>query len=257
MGRKGLIGYTGFIGGILHRSTDFDAVYNSSTIADIRGQSFEVLICAAPQAKKWWANQNPQLDRAMIEKLQADLELAKAERFVLISSVDVFPRPQDVDETFDCASIENHPYGRHRLQLEQFVTSRFPSSTIIRLPGLFGPDLKKNVIFDMLNQNRLEQINPHSEFQWYDLTRLWSDIQTINSQAIPLMVMATEPIATQEIQSYFFADLSIGSDPSPAVHYNVRTRYGETLGGTHGYVMDRQQILSRMERFIQIYREQQ
>ncbi len=209
MPSTGLIGYTGFVGSNLTRLASFDACYNSQTIAEIRGTEFDLLICAAPQAKKWWANQHPEEDKALVQQLIDCLKQTQAKRFVLISSIDVFPRITDADESFDCKSQKNYPYGQNRLFLEQFVVNHFPSAHIIRLPGLFGLGLKKNVIFDLLNANQLEKIHPDSQFQWYRLSRLWADIQVILENDVRLMVMATEPVATQNIQERFFPDLAI------------------------------------------------
>ncbi|MCY7273373.1 MAG: hypothetical protein LH702_06410, partial [Phormidesmis sp. CAN_BIN44] len=171
MPSTGLIGHTGFVGSNLTRLASFEDSHNSRTIAEIQATEFDLLLCAAPQAKKWWANQHLEEDKALVQQLIAYLKQTQAKRFVLISSIDVFPRITDADESFDCTSQKNHPYGQNRLFLEQFVANHFPSAHIIRLPGLFGLGLKKNVIFDLLNVNQIEKIHPDSQFQWYGLSR--------------------------------------------------------------------------------------
>ncbi|WP_092685106.1 hypothetical protein [Albimonas donghaensis] len=42
-------------------------------------------------------------------------------------------------------------YGRRRRMLETFCAERFPRCSIVRLPALFGPGLRKNFIFDPMN----------------------------------------------------------------------------------------------------------
>jgi nucleoside-diphosphate-sugar epimerase len=246
----GLIGYTGFVGSNLHQATTFDALYNTQNIAEIRGQSFEQLVCAAPQAKKWWANQNPAADLEMIQQLMGHLEQVKSDRFILISSIDVFPRITDVDERFDCASLENHAYGRNRLTLEQFVTAQFPNAYILRLPGLFGPGLRKNVIFDMIHGNEVEKINPDSQFQWYDVTRLWGDVQRAIAHDLHLVMLATEPVATGAIQAQFFPETKIGSAVGNTVYYDVHTCYAEPFGGTGNYILSQSQVLEDIGKFV-------
>lgn len=250
MPSSGLIGYTGFVGSHLSRAVSFDACYNSQNIADIHGQAFDLLICAAPQAKKWWANQYPDEDLAMVKQLTAQLEQIHAERFVLISSIDVFPRIVDADETFDCAESENHAYGQHRLLLEQFVATQFPQSFIVRLPGLFGAGLKKNVIFDLLHHNQLEKINPDSQFQWYDITQLWTHLQIVLAKDLRLVMLATEPVVTSDIQCRFFPSLSIGTQAPPPIYYNIQTRYSELFGGDRSYIQNREQVLDRIGKFV-------
>ncbi|MBF2028576.1 MAG: NAD(P)-dependent oxidoreductase [Oscillatoriales cyanobacterium C42_A2020_001] len=256
MPTSGLIGYTGFVGSNLARSAKFDALYNTQNIADIRGRTFEQLVCAAPQAKKWWANQNPETDLELIQQLINHLEQVQTWQFVLISSIDVFPQITDVDESFDCTSLTNHAYGRNRLTLEQFVTAHFPCSYILRLPGLFGPGLRKNVIFDMIHQNDIEKITPESEFQWYDVTRLWNDVQRAIAHELQLVMLATEPVATADIQTRFFPQSTIGTAAGKPVYYNVQTRYAEVFGGKDGYILSKSEVLEDIGRFVAVERGQ-
>lgn len=256
MPTSGLIGYTGFVGSNLARSAEFDALYNTQNIADIRGQQFERLVCAAPQAKKWWANQNPETDLELIQQLMNHLEQVKVKQFVLISSIDVFPRITDVDETFDCTSLENHAYGRNRLALEQFAATHFPGAYILRLPGLFGPGLRKNVIFDLIHTNEIEKITPESQFQWYDVTRLWGDVQRAIAQDLRLVMLATEPVATADIQTQFFPDSVIGAAAGKPVFYNVQTRHAEAFGGKDGYILSKAEVLADIGRFVAAERGQ-
>jgi hypothetical protein len=46
-------------------------------------------VCAAPHARKWWANQHPDQDKRIVEGLMRELEHVAAERFVLMSTVEV------------------------------------------------------------------------------------------------------------------------------------------------------------------------
>lgn len=251
MAFKGLIGYTGFVGHNLRRlNQDFELLYNTQNIDSIGEQPFELLVCAAPQAKKWWANQNPDADWSMVESLIKALQTAAAERFVLISTIDVFPTITGADESFDCTSLDNHAYGRHRLKLEQAVAEHFPKCHIVRLPALFGPGLKKNIIFDMLHHNQVEKINPACQFQWYDLGDLWADIECIIGADIPIAVLATEPIVSEEIHARFFPEVPIGDSAGPTVIYDIHTRYADVFGNQGRYIRSKEQILKRLGNFV-------
>ena len=57
-----------------------------------------VVVCAGASAVKWKAIQDPQADLAAIERLLSPLREVEAERFVLVSTVDVYERPVCVDE---------------------------------------------------------------------------------------------------------------------------------------------------------------
>ena len=137
-----------------------------------------------------------------------------------------------------------------QLSLEQAIAEQFPVSHIIRLPGLFGVGLKKNVIFDLLNLNQLEKIQGHSQFQWYGLSRLWADMQVILENDLRLIVMATEPVPTQMIQTRFFPDLTIGADASAPVFYDIHTRHAHLFGGNSGYILSQAQVLDSIEQFV-------
>src|SRR5438132_7761624 len=112
---RALIGHSGFIGGNVARQWPFDALFNSSNIDDLRGGDFDEIVCAAPAAEKWKANADPENDARSIARLEAALSETTARRFILISTIDVYPRPRDVDERTE---IDNagEPYGRHRLE---------------------------------------------------------------------------------------------------------------------------------------------
>ena len=147
----GLIGHSGFVGGALLRQTDFDACYNSATIATIEGQAFGTLVCAAAPGSMFEANRSPERDAAQIDGLIARLATIRAERFVLISSVAVLADFAGGNDEGTQAFQQDLAYGRHRRALEAFVESHFASSLIVRLPALFGQGLRKNFLFDLMN----------------------------------------------------------------------------------------------------------
>ncbi|MDH5711961.1 MAG: sugar nucleotide-binding protein, partial [Gammaproteobacteria bacterium] len=142
-----LIGYTGFVGSNILEQHPFEELYNSKNFKDMEGKTFGDVACAGISAVKWLANKNPEEDRTKITELKNILSTITADRFILISTIDVYPNTSDGDEQFDCSSLPNNAYGTHRLEFEQFCISSFSNCYIIRLPGLFGTNLKKNVIF--------------------------------------------------------------------------------------------------------------
>lgn len=257
MSKSGLIGATGFVGSNLLRQTSFDFCYNRQTIEQIRGEEFDRLVCAAPQAKKWWANQHPEADKHSILELIAHLNTVHTHTFILISSIDVFPVICGVDESYDCHQQNNHPYGQNRLFLEEAVRDRFPSTYVLRLPGLFGKGLKKNVIYDLLTHNQLEKLHPNSQFQWYDLSRLWQDVQAVLAASLPLVVLATEPVRTDAIQQRFFAETAIGAEATDPVSYDIHTQYAQSLGGQGNYLCSTEQVLEQIGTFVMTERGRQ
>src|SRR5688572_29777083 len=118
---EALIGYTGFVGGNLAAQHAFTHGYRSRDIGDITGRNFDLIVCAGMPAEQWRANQEPEADRASLTRLVNALARARASRFILISTVDVYPTPVGVDEDTPIDETALQPYGVHRLLLERFV----------------------------------------------------------------------------------------------------------------------------------------
>lgn len=225
-----VIGHRGFVGSNLSRLFPDAAGVGRQEIGALAGESYSDIYCAAPQAKKWWANQNPEQDRLEVDTLiQACRQLACNGSFILFSTVDVYDPPVGVDERC-LPSEESHPYGRHRFMLEQAMLDLFgDQARIIRLPALVGHGLKKNIIYDLLNNNNVEQINPNSAFQWFNLDHLPSIIDRVKGLVSgQILNVASEPLATASILNTWFADVKerLNWDAAP-IGYDVRTVYGQ------------------------------
>ena len=203
-----IIGHRGFVGSNLSRQFEDATGVGRQQIKALAGCNFDEIYCAAPQAKKWWANQNPEQDKLEVDILINDIKrLSCTEHFILFSTVDVYDPPQGVDE--QCKPSEmSHPYGRHRLMLEQEVLDFFGSKArVIRLPALVGHGLKKNVIYDLLNNNNVDQINPNSAFQWFNLDRLSSVIDLAKRLGDgDILNVVSEPVSMASVLDKWFAD---------------------------------------------------
>lgn len=226
-----LIGYSGFVGQTLLRSTSFDHLYRSTNIREIGGRSFDLVVCAGAPAQKWLANREPEADARNIDGLMDCLRTVEAERFVLISTVDVFALPLKVDETTPVETEGLHPYGANRRRLEEFVQGKFADSLIIRLPGLVGPGLKKNIVFDFLNDNNLHAVNALDVFQFYPMVRLWSDIEKCLAHGLDLVHLTAAPVNVARVAKEGFGLDFTNVLPRPAVRYDMRTVHADLWGG--------------------------
>lgn len=199
-----LIGYSGFVGSILLKQRHFDALYRSTNIDEAVGKTFDTVVCAAAPAQKWLANKNPSDDLQKVNSLIAKLKTINCKKFILISTVDVFKTPVNVNENTPVETEGLHPYGLHRYYLEQFINEHFPDALIVRLPGLVGPGLKKNIIYDFLNKNNLEQIESRGVFQFYPMINLWYDIEIAWKNEIKLIHLTAAPISVANVAKYGF-----------------------------------------------------
>jgi nucleoside-diphosphate-sugar epimerase len=247
--RSALIGSTGFVGGNLLRQTRFDDGYHSTDIDTIRGRSYDLVVCAGAPAEKWKANQEPERDRANIARLMDCLAHVEAEHVVLISTVDVYATPAGVDEDTPIDAGALTAYGRHRYELEQMVRSRF-DTTCLRLPGLFGPGLKKNIIYDLLHNNALDAVCADSVYQFYDLDRLWRDVGTARGHRLGVANLATEPVSVREVAREGFGIAFENPSQKNAARYDMRTRHDRLFGGGGGYIAARAAVLAAIAAFV-------
>lgn len=246
-----LVGCSGFVGATLCRQASFDAQYRSTNIADIRDRSFSTLVCAAAPAQKWIANRDPDADRRNIEVLAGHLDRVRCERFVLVSTVDVFRDPLGVDEDSPVPEGGLHPYGLHRRWLETFVQSRFSDHLVVRLPGLVGPGLRKNVIYDLLNDNNLQAIESRGVFQFYPMVNLWFDVQAALGAGLRLVHLTAEPVSVAEVASRAFGKAFRQElDGNPA-RYDMRTRHAAVFGAEGDYQYDVRETLQAVRAYAQ------
>ena len=183
----------------------------------------------------------------------------KVKTFVLISTIDVYPDPlSGSDETVDCDPSNNHSYGSNRLMFERQIKSTFGDRcVIIRLPALFGDFMKKNYIFDLLH-GRMEfisNINLNSKFQWYNVSRLWSDIQRVLQNGLTLVNLFTEPLSTRAVVECCFPQHleRIQAPKTPGAMYNLRTKYAALWGQRRDYIQSADDVLDDIKLFVHNY----
>ena len=245
-----LIGHTGFVGSTLARDRRFPATFNSRNIETIRGRHFNTVVCAGVSAVKWLANKEPEKDWEGISRLIDCLSGVKAERFVLISTIDVYRDPSGQTER-DAPPVDGlHPYGLHRLKLEAFIRQQFPVSTTVRLPALFGTGLRKNAIYDMIHLNAPEKVVPNGSFQWYPTRRLADDLDRIVAAGLDLVNITAEPVEMGAIHDRFFADVTIAPPVANPPRYDMRSIFDAVLGGHGGYHLSADQVFQELEIFI-------
>lgn len=170
-----LVGYSGFVGSNLAKAHNFEGLYNSKNIQEAYRKQPELLIYSGVRAEKFLANKNPEKDLELLREAFDNIVKINPKQLVLISTVDVYKNPLHVDENTIIETDNLHPYGLHRYYLEEWVRDRYPDSLIVRLPALYGINLKKNFIYDlihivpsMLNQEKYTQLcNQHQEISHY------------------------------------------------------------------------------------------
>lgn len=249
--KNALIGYSGFVGSTLCRQLKFDNLYRSTNIHEIENQHFDLLICAGAPAQKWIANRDPVDDRKKINSLISHLKKITCKKFILISTVDVFKNPINVDESTPVDESSLHPYGLHRRFLEKFVQENFHNHLIVRLPGLVGPGLRKNVIFDFLNRNNIHSIDSRGIFQFYPIVNLWFDIQIAIKANLQLVHLTAEPICIAEASLHGFGHIFTQVMTHEHAHYDVQTCHASLFGSKNRYQYSRRETLQAIRTYAQ------
>ena len=301
---KVLVGYTGFVGSNIYATGEFDAVYNSKNIEEAYGTNPDLLIYAGMRAEKYLANNFPEKDMELIYQAEENITKINPKKLVLISTIDVFKVPKGVDENSEIDTDNLHAYGYNRYQLELWVREKYPDALIIRLPGLFGKNIKKNFIYDfinvipfMLKAEKFEELiakdkelreyyelqdngfckvnvaeadreklkdkfralgfsalnftDSRSIYQFYNLGRLWADIQTALDKGIKLWHPATEPVSAGEVYKYLTGNEFVNELGGILADYDYRTIHDDKFGGNNGYICGKEQVLREIKEFVE------
>lgn len=247
-----LFGHTGFVGSNLTRQHSFDAVYNTANASESSGREYDLVVFSAARAEKWRINQDPAADLEHMHDLQTLINGVTAKKFVLISTVDVYKTAVGVDESSPVVTDGLHTYGLHRHQLEEYTRRQHPEALIVRLPGLFGPGLKKNVIFDLLHDNNVDRIHADGSFQYYNLDHLFADLTLAIAADLKLVNLTSEPVLTADLAKHAFGlNFDNRPDGSSPGNYDMRTQHAAIFGGSGQYTRSRQQTLSELKNFVQ------
>lgn len=301
--KTALVGYTGFVGSNIYDSGKFDTVYNSKNIEAAYGTNPDLLIYAGLRAEKYLANHAPEKDFELIVQAEENISKINPERLVLISTIDIFKVPKEVDENSAVDTKNLHAYGYNRYQLELWTREKYPDALIIRLPGLFGKNIKKNFIYDYINvvpfmlkkekfqelsakQPELERFyrvqengfykvsvsdaereklkcmfkrlgfsalnftDSRSVYQFYNLGRLWNDIQTALKADIKLWHPATEPVSAGEVYECLTGEKFVNELGGTPADYDYRTIYASCFGGNAGYILDKTKVLEEIKQYV-------
>jgi len=165
-----IVGYTGFVGSNLVLKHDFAGKYNSKNIEEAYGTNPDLLVYSGVRAEMFLANKNPQADLEIIENAIENIKKINPKSIVLISTIAVFNDSVGKTESDVIDEEQALPYGKNRRILERWVEENFNDYLIVRLPGLFGKNIKKNFLYDymhfipkMLNEGKYKELSEKSE----------------------------------------------------------------------------------------------
>lgn len=301
--KSALVGYSGFVGSNLNASYKFTDLYNSKNVQKAYGTEPDLLVYAGIPAAMFKANTNPDGDFTDILQAIKNIKAINPKQIVLISTVAVYDRTFNVDENHVIDDTSLLPYGKNRLFLEKWVLENIKNKLIVRLPALYGINLKKNFIYDlinvipaMLNEKKYQELcrdtgfikqaynlksdhfyhlevtevekkkiyeyfssadfnalrftDSRSIYQFYNLRRLWGDIQLALDNRIKLLNIATEPVSVAEVYKYLTGNDFKNELSTPPFNYNIKSVYSNLFGGECGYLINAEAELADLKQYI-------
>lgn len=301
-----LVGYTGFVGSNIYNKAgnQINGLYNSKNIKSAYKTAPDILIYSGLRAEKYLANTYPEKDKLLIDEAEKNIKNVNPKKLILISTIDVFKEPVNVDENSVIDIDGLQPYGYNRYLLESWVRENYPDALIIRLPALYGNNLKKNFLYDYLNpipqllkkekmeelsilnkdlfnyyvlhddqfykikkleetekiklKNILEELgftalnftDSRNIYQFYNLARLWDDIQIALKHNLTTWHPAIEPVSAGDIYKFLTGNEFVNEIMPIPAYYNYRTIYYEIFNGRNGYINSEVQVLNQIKNFI-------
>jgi hypothetical protein len=246
---KILIGNTGLVGQTLKESINFDFEYNSKSIHSYSPPDGCDLYLSCLPSTKWLINKDTKTDIETVIEIIKLIGDVKYKNVYVISTIDVYGNsPVGVDEDFE-PIFKDFSYGSNRYLFEKMVVKHlnYENAKIFRLPALFSKNIKKNILYDLINNNNLESINSNSSFQWYNLNNLTKDIEILSHQYPNEMIfnLFTEPIESMDIINLFPHNINKVSHLNTKIIYDFTTKFNKT-----GYHNTKEQVLTDIKNLI-------
>ncbi len=236
----GIIGGSGFIGSNFTRIFPSTVDITREFLSSNQKIELEQLVIAAPGAKKYEINLDPNSDRDNIRRITDSIgSRIIFNELVLFSTVDVYCDSTGVDETSKVR--KDLSYGGNRAFFESELEIICSNLRIRRLAGLFGKGLRKNLLFDLIN-NRFDQIDnysPNSTFQYMNIDQAIEFSLSREYSRHKIMNVVSEPVKVSEITEL------AKNQTAKEVNYDVRTNLSST-----GYLIDSESARTSVLDFI-------
>ena len=246
---KILIGNTGLVGTTLCEKIKFDYEFNSKnihTFEQVVPDGCELWLSCLP-ATKWLVNKNLKQDIENIMKILTIIKYKTYSRVILISTIDVYnDSPMLSDEDYK-PNFGGLSYGNNRLMFEYLVDEFLTKDDykIYRLPALFNNKIKKNILYDLMNDNNVVSINHNSYFQWYNLNNLYKFISETCKTERSVFNIFTEPLRTLEIMELFPQHKDKTPFIGTGIVYDYKTNLTES-----GYIQTADEVLKEIKELV-------
>ena len=123
-----------------------------------------------------------------------------------------------------------------------------------KLNGTADPAALK-AFFAANDFNALAFTDSRSRYQFYNLGRLWSDIEKARAANLKLLHLCTPPISAAEVYTAVTGKTWRNELAKPPFDYDLRSRHAAILGGSGDYLCTKDEELNDITRFLRDWRD--
>lgn len=104
--------------------------------------------------------------------------------------------------------------------------------------------------------NALAFTDSRSRYQFYNLGRLWQDIETARAAGLTMLHLCTPPILAAEVYTAVTGKADWTNElPKSPFDYDLRSRYAAVLGGSGDYLCTKEEELDDVTNFLREWRD--
>jgi len=248
-----ILGGTGFVGSAFVRlckrnNIEFVSI-NRNNYKTYAGTKCSVLINANGNSKKYIANTDEMFEfDASVRSVKSSLIDFKYDKYIYLSSCDVYPdcsNESSTDEKQKIDIMSQSNYGFHKYLAELCVIHGDNNWLLFRVGGLVGKGLRKNPVFDIVNDGRL-WINRKSKLQFMNTDRLAESVLMLHNNNVSNQIFniaGRDVIEMEEVAKV--AKKEIISDGNSVVTYNI------SIDKISNYI-DIEKTADAVERFLKV-----
>jgi hypothetical protein len=226
--KNAIIGSTGVVGKCLCKQINFDIELSRKDIIDLIDLNIDKIYVAAPSGNRYLINHGNSDDEHDFEQIKKFLSHTKPKKIFLVSTIDSIVDPTS-------------RYGSNRLAMEQWVKLNFHDYYILRLSTLISKFIKKNILYDLKNQQFIGDINIQSKTQWCSPDDTLHYFNKMVEQGSREFNLVSEPILHKDILEKFYPE-----------YLKQTTKCSSTIAtyDQQPYSYARDQIFTMMETYL-------
>ncbi|MDO8638261.1 MAG: NAD-dependent epimerase/dehydratase family protein [Candidatus Daviesbacteria bacterium] len=245
-----IIGSNGMLGSDLVRylgkTFDIKSI-NKENYQTYIGQSFDVVINANGNSKRFWANENPTEDfSASTSSVISSIFDFPCDLYVYFSSPDVYESHNSPEHTTEDQTINSEklsPYGFHKYLAELIVKKYAKKFIILRPAMILGSNLRKGPIYDALQSKPLF-VTLETKLQLITTKVICEIIKIILERSLNSIILnigGRDNFNFTKIQDYFDQKIKISEDAKTQTYMmnvkKLKSLY-PTLKTSEEYLLD-------------------